>query len=177
MLQTELFNQTTTTTATPTQPTPDTLSEARQRVRDGMRDGITCPCCEQLVKVYRRRMTATHARILLGLLAAHDAAGGPVKTSAIPLGSGDARTAGGDIGKLELFRLVRRVDGDRWAPSELGRRWAAGERVCADWLDVVNGRIIDRADTHRTIAEALGERFDLARVWQEARQGAQRAAR
>lgn len=45
----------------------DTLLEARRMVQHGRVDGITCPCCDQFAKVYRRKLNASMARALLAL--------------------------------------------------------------------------------------------------------------
>ena len=45
-----------------------TLSKARAMVKSNREDGITCPCCDQFAKVYKRTITSTMARWLITLV-------------------------------------------------------------------------------------------------------------
>ncbi len=42
-----------------------TLEEAKQWLRDNVRDGVHCPCCEQFAKIYRRKLNSAMACMLI----------------------------------------------------------------------------------------------------------------
>ena len=42
----------------------DTLAEARQHVAEHVFEGVNCPCCQQLVKEYRRKLYSSMAASL-----------------------------------------------------------------------------------------------------------------
>jgi hypothetical protein len=42
-----------------------TLAEARQYVHDNMREGVDCPCCDQKVRIYERKLSSIMARALI----------------------------------------------------------------------------------------------------------------
>lgn len=43
----------------------ETLQEARDRLKENLRDGIICPCCGQLAKIYKRKLNSGMARSLI----------------------------------------------------------------------------------------------------------------
>lgn len=44
-----------------------TLNEARGFVQEHRKKGITCPCCDQYVKIYKRKLNSEMALFLIGL--------------------------------------------------------------------------------------------------------------
>ncbi len=44
-----------------------TLAETREFLAENRDDGVTCPACDQFVKVYRRKLTSVTARILIAM--------------------------------------------------------------------------------------------------------------
>lgn|SRR5262245_32897672 len=44
-----------------------TLGEARDWLRARAEDGVRCPCCDRMVKVYRRKLTSAHGYVLIAM--------------------------------------------------------------------------------------------------------------
>lgn len=44
-----------------------TLQEAREYVKEGSKKGVSCPCCQQYAKIYKRKINSGMARVLIHL--------------------------------------------------------------------------------------------------------------
>lgn len=148
---------------------PLLLSEARRRLLEASRmQAVRCPCCSQLAKVYRRKITSSMARWLIELVRRHRRSGGYFSISepwslAISKGTGD-------IAKLRHWNLIeqeqrkahegyKRTSG-RWRPTDLGIAFVDGTRdvprdalLYDSKLECLDGPMIG-------IRHALGDRFD-----------------
>ena len=145
-------------------PDTATLGEVRALIRDGWLRGTTCPACGSRVQLYRRRITASTAYVLVALAAearrldrggvrpSYVTADGFVRVGSM-LRARNAPTAitrNGEFGTARYWGLVerspdRRDDGHKsnglWRLTELGRGFAEGrESVPRDrfvYLDTV----------------------------------------
>lgn len=141
------------------------LSSARAAVRDGREEGVICPCCDQLVKVYQRRINLQMARAALWM-------------SGTPAGKYvDMTKAPADIirnreySRLALWGLAeaepgRGSSGSRrgsWRLTEGGRLFVNGVLRVAEHVTVLNGRVIDVSRGTIGIGRVKG--FDFMEVW------------
>ncbi len=137
-----------------------TLAEARDMLRDLVREGHKCPLCTQMAKVYRRKINSTMARTLIKLYRA----GGTtnfVHAASLP---GDTHEASQLVwwGLVEEERVVRPDGGKagRWRVTAEGERWvrAAGSVQC--YALIYDGRVLGHEGHPYTIGEALGKKFN-----------------
>jgi hypothetical protein len=117
----------------PEKATERQLSSAIVEVSDGLEDGIACPCCGQLAKMYARPITPAMGAWLVSLVCAAANRRGKwlhVKHSLL------RQTRGGDYAKLLYWELIKKrpPSGKKkrsgfWQPTEKG-------------IDFVNGRVL-----------------------------------
>ncbi|UJE15700.1 hypothetical protein SEA_LIGMA_45 [Gordonia phage Ligma] len=138
-----------------------TLAEARAWLEDRLDDGAPCPCCEQNVKVYRRKITSPMARGLLrqyrevGRRPAHSASLVKAETH--------------EFSQLAWWNLIteepgRREDGGRagwWSITPAGEQFALGHTRLPKYAHIYDGRVLDLDEGGETvdIHDALGARF------------------
>lgn len=125
-------------------PPPFTLAAARADVRDGREAGIICPCCDQVVKVYRRRLNAGMVRSLGRMYAA----GGITDYVHVPSLLGGR--GGGEDARLSYWELTRESDGVRtdggrrgwWRVTVRGELFLRGAITVPERALVFNGRCL-----------------------------------
>src|SRR4029079_5660296 len=87
-----------------------TLAEARDLLGTMVAEGVTCPCCSQYAKVYKRKLNRTMVRALAEIARAprtENFVHGPTV-----LGGKEGGTAG-ELGKLAYFELVEEMNAQR----------------------------------------------------------------
>lgn len=149
------------TTATPGPLTP--LHEVKAFLRENVDEGIHCPACTQMAKVYRRKINSTMARTLITLLrvAGREFAHGP----SLP---GDTH----EISQLVWWGLVEeervlRADGGRagwWRLTDEGEDFARGRITLPKYARVYDHRCLSLVGDLVSIREALGSRFDYSEL-------------
>ncbi len=142
-----------------------TLEQARDAVREGRDDGIVCPCCDQLVKVYRRKINAQMATAAAWM--ARRGGDGYIDMSTAP----PEILRNREYSRLALWMLVEAEPGrnasgskrGRWRLTDLGRSFVRGSLRVPRCLYVLNGKVVDASRETLTIAEVEG--FSLDEVW------------
>lgn len=154
--------------STMTVPLPDIASifTARWWVKDKLYDGVTCPCCGQFAKAYRRKISAPMAKVLIEM---HRASRRLYGYEWIYLPS--LRSAGQDEALLRHWGLIEpkkglREDGARqqgyWRITTAGRTFVAGETQVRKYARVFNGKLIGYEGRNVSITDALGTKFNYA---------------
>lgn len=142
-----------------------TLAQAKEMLRVLLQAGhaIQCPTCQQLAKVYRRKISS---RMAFTLIEVWNAAGNEwchVPTTVTFTGDS------GEISKLRYWGLVeeetvRREDGGRagyWRVTNLGRSWLLGNVRVAKYARIYDGNLLNLDESERvSITDALGDKFD-----------------
>lgn len=152
------------------QPTA-TLQEARDHVREHADEGVTCPCCDRYVRVYRRTITKSQVEFLVDLLYAARA---HARRDGRPVGHVyvDVRTIqgqhmrGGDYSKLAYWGLIERSTAEQgyWRITPLGRSWLRGTVVVPRYAYVLDG-VVQRFSTDGLgVDDARREVFDLDKL-------------
>tara|TARA_Y100000034_G_scaffold134105_1_gene201640 strand:+ start:1138 stop:1530 length:393 start_codon:yes stop_codon:yes gene_type:complete len=125
------------------------------------------------VKVYKRLLNATKAACLLGLCRVHERNKGIgwVHVSEVPWQGADARAAGGELAKLELWGLIERRTPNEDATKRCSGMWQATrrgvlfamERIQAPkYVYTYNGSVLDTSEELIGVREALGTKFSYA---------------
>ncbi len=107
-------------------PQRDTLAEAIAEVRAKLDDGVTCPCCKQFAKRYRRKIHATMAACMIVMRRnAH-----PMTSREIGNALRKLKTAyaTGDFHKVKKFAVVFNGECKGHAGGFIGIRDALGDR-------------------------------------------------
>lgn len=139
-----------------------TLAEARRILGERAHDGMRCPCCDQMVKIYRRQVYAEMAKFLTQIYrgAGREWCHTP---SLVP------ELRGGDTAKLVHWGLIESMPGERedgskrtgwWRVTEKGEQWLHGRVSIPKYALIYNGEFLGFDGGPVTIHDALGERFD-----------------
>lgn len=151
-----------------------TLDEAIEFVREGAKtaDGVSCPCCGQLAKVYRRRLNSTMAAGLIWL--ARSTLRGEGWTSPTRSAPRYLATSGGEIAKLAHWGLIEERPNDKperkrtsgyWRTTIAGLRFANGKTTEPTHVYLYDGNVRGFSEKRATIYEALGSRFSYQDLW------------
>jgi hypothetical protein len=140
------------------------LGEAREQLRQLVGDGHHCPCCTQLVKLYKRKINSTQARALILMFRECGRGWGhlpSLRTHLAPYHSNEEPKLR-YWGLLEEEKAVR-PDGGRsgwWRVTEAGEAWITGEITVRKYARVFDGRCRGLAGPEITIHDALSTKFD-----------------
>lgn len=144
------------------------LREARDWLRQrAMTDGAPCPCCHQLTKVYRRRMTATTGRTMVEMHRRHGADWVHVPTlmrTHLP----DIAGQGGYAVLAQHWNLIRespdeRADGGRvgwWRLTARGERFVIGALTVPKYAHLYDGHCLGHTGDPVGIRDVLGAKFN-----------------
>lgn len=142
-----------------------TIAEGRAWLQANMYDDIvSCPCCAQDVKVYKRKLSAASARVLIAMWykAEFDWVHLPT-LGVLTTGRGDECKAR-YWGLIEAMPDARREDGsDRvgwWRLTPLGAKFVQGKAVIQKYAVVYDSRCLELTGEDVTIVDSLGEGFN-----------------
>ena len=121
------------------------------------KDGMSCPCCEQFAKVYKRSITLTEVKILAKI---YDVVLGKRTVAPteqwVKIGAdGDLRTQGGDFAKLRFWSLIEEREGERpdgskragyWRITELGIQFLLGTTRVPRYVWIYNNQVVAPPD-------------------------------
>jgi hypothetical protein len=154
------------------------LYAVREQVMEDRHAGTTCPACGQYAKVYRRKLTAATAAVLIRMyrMTTND----PLTYIYLP--SLREVNKGGDVAKARFWGLIDapteayvREDGSprigMWRLTPLGRSFVEGQVVVPKYALIYNGELLGLEDDEMedeavTIRDVLGTRFDYRALMQ-----------
>lgn len=146
----------------------DTLADARALVMAQRYDGgITCPCCDQFAKVYKRKLNSGMARVLVEFYwKQRSAKDGWVhyRQAAVRRTSGELVSL--EYSKLRFWGLIEKAPRETgragcWRAPEKGIAFVEGRITVAKHVLIYNDRFMGLDETVRTdIRRALGSKFD-----------------
>lgn len=151
----------------PRLPEPDnSLRSARQRVQHHLPEGITCPCCGQLCKLYRRSLNSGMTRSLIWLVRYQEWSG--EEWIDVPKHAPRYVLASREMGKLVHWGLAedKPNDDDRqrtsgmWRPTKKGIAWVYMEVTVPSHVLLYNNQLYGFSGQPVNVQEALGQRFD-----------------
>jgi len=142
------------------------LVDAQQRFEDELEDGIDCPCCGRLGKIYRRPLGASMARWLIWLVRIWPGHGW------IDIKDTDAR--GGDYAKLAHWQLVEqqpnadetKKDSGMWRPTPHGITFVYRRIMVPSHVYLLFNNVIGWEPNHIEITDALGKTFNYSELMQ-----------
>ena len=138
-----------------------TVDEAARWVRDNRDEGVTCPCCDQLAKVYRRPINSGMAVSLITMYRTARQEWQHIPTTI----GGKSR----EEGKLRYWslveeqRTVKRDDGGRagfWRVTDLGAAFVLGRVTVPKYARIYNKVCLALEGEQVTIQDALGTKFN-----------------
>lgn len=139
----------------------DTIAHSREWLDENRGEGVSCPSCDQLVKVYRRKINAGMARTLITMYH-KGGTQGFVHTPSLP---GDTHEASqlSWWGFIEEEKMLRE-DGGRaghWRVTPEGEDWLLGRTKAAKYAFIYNGKLLNLDDEESVlITDSLGTKFN-----------------
>ena len=146
-----------------------TVGEAREELLQHVADGTHCPCCEQYVKQYKRKLNVGMARFLI--LLAKKSSGQNPWLYVVDIFKNDDHPhpiRWGDYGKLRFWGLVESKDdlgkggksAGYWRITEKGYQFLMGEIRVFKHIYSLNNKLVGFSSETIDIHDALGEHFD-----------------
>lgn len=148
-----------------------TVAEAQDWLREHLEEGARCPCCKQLARTYRRKMTSVAARAVAALYQEHHLDYGHLPTVARKhladvQGQGGYLVLGAHWGLIEPEHR-RRDDGGRtgyWRVTLHGEQWLLGETTVPEYARIYDGRCLGLSGALIRREDALGQGFDFGHL-------------
>lgn len=152
-----------------------TLDDARSHMMTKIEDGVDCPCCGRLVKLYKRKLHTEMALFLLKLVKLHAIRSTWLKTTEILQGQTHLVAGGTDGGFLEHWGLIFRLRGTNKAggkagvykPTLAGIQFVEGKTSVPSHVHMLCGECIGFSSTQVTIRDCLGDKFDYDELMAE----------
>ena len=146
-----------------------TLREAKAEVRSKLDEGVTCPCCDQYARAYKRKLNSGMARSLCWLVRVYQSSPGWVD---VPKTAPRHVIKSNEIGKLVHWGLVeQKVNTDTskrcsgvWRPTKRGVDFVMGTIRAPRRVRLYNNIPLAWEKKYITIYEALGDHFDYAEL-------------
>ncbi len=148
------------------------LEAAKLFVQQNLRNGVSCPCCNQYCKLYKRKLNATMALALVMIYThfkQHPHHTWLHVSAFLVKVKHDSTIAGGDVVKLRYWGLLERAAGDRDDGSDrvgrykitaIGNQFVEGKIAVPRYVYLYNQRLFRLSEEMTTIQEALGDRFN-----------------
>lgn len=145
-----------------------TLEEARAWLRERVDDGEICPCCNQLARVYERRVNAGQARSLIHLVRV-----GGTDWQHLPTVL-EGISKGHEEGRLRYWGLIekateRREDGGPsgwWRVTPLGVEYVHRRLRIDKYARVYDDRVLKYHGPQVDVVDALGKAFNYRELMQ-----------
>jgi hypothetical protein len=147
-----------------------TLEEAKTWLLERLDDGVSCPCCGQFAKRYKRKLNSSMAHALVLFYRHVGAQEEYVHVPSIPELRVSGRPGGGDWAKLALWGLVEekeeeRDDGSKraglWRMTHLGVRFVRNQMRVPRCVFLYDGAVMGFDPlTTVSIEDALGDHFN-----------------
>ena len=143
----------------------DTLQEARQAVQEDCEKGIKCPCCDQFVKMYKRKLNSGMALTLIRIYRYAPFGWIHVKNFLREHKYRDNQ----DWTRMANWGLIKERAGKpehggktygEWRLTEKGRQFARNEISVPKRILLYNNRFLGFDDETTTIVESLGNHFN-----------------
>lgn len=125
-----------------------TLAEARAALREVLREGAICPCCDRVAKIYRRSISGAMLADLVTLAQREM----EEPSSWVKIGVGGFRPESGDYSKLRWWGLIEqkpevREDGSNrcglWRITDLGIQFVRGQTFVRKYVYEYDGKLVE----------------------------------
>lgn len=143
------------------------VKDAKKYITENFEEGVVCPCCDQFVKLYRRQINVTMAKMLIKFYQMNQDEQRWYHISEI---TGSENTSGGDFAKLRFWGLVEEMEKDpddtetrtsgMWRITERGKLFARGELMVERYARIFNQKLYRMEGEMIDIRHSLGKRFD-----------------
>jgi ssDNA-binding Zn-finger/Zn-ribbon topoisomerase 1 len=145
----------------------ETIQEAKQHLKENYKKGVKCPCCNQNVKLYKRRLGSVMARCLIKLSVM-----GEGYHHVKDIVSGISDTGTNDFSKLRYWGMIEEQSNDddtkrtsgHWRITDKGRLFARNSIYVPMYVFIYNGKKQGFSVGETNIVEALGTKFNYSQL-------------
>lgn len=153
------------------------LSEAREDLHGRLRagEGLTCPCCDQFCKVYRRKLNSSMARYLIEIVKEFQATGTWVNVPGLHVYKSESQR--GDYAYLTHWGFIEqkrnendptRKESGLWRPTESGVAFVFRRVLAPRHVYLYDNELLKVSDETIDIEDSLGVKFDYSELMQPA---------
>ena len=155
-------------------PKTATLEEAKIWLRERFGDGAQCPCCNQLVKRYKRKLNSFMALSLIKFY--HYSVARPEVEWLHIKDLVEIAAGGGEFPRLRYWGLIEEQPGERpdggkhrgfWRITENGKSFVRGTLEVPKYIYLYNQEIVSSQGDDpgkTTVREALGSKFNYSEL-------------
>lgn len=150
-------------------PTLKTLTQAQAFVQAKREEGVYCPCCGQLCKVYKRTIYAGMAHFLIWLVLEYESRmrEGLQGSLWIDILDGPPQR-GGDFAKMAHWGLIEQMANDDetkrtsrfWRPTQHGVDFVHARITIPKQVHLYNNDVVGFSSERFDIRDALGKKFN-----------------
>ncbi len=145
----------------------ETVADAKKYLHDNWKQGVKCPCCGQMVKLYKRRLNSAAALCLIDLL---KKSGGKAGVAVHITEIGKASTSGGNFAQLahwDLIKPIRNTDtpkrtSGKWCITAKGVDFVRSTITVPAYTFQFDGKCLGFSDERISIKQALGVKFNYS---------------
>ena len=149
-----------------------TITEAKQYLRENWEKGVDCPCCNQLVKLYQRPITGSMVTWLIELYKLSKGGNG-VYFHITKIGTDGE----GDFAKLQYWGLIAEQEKDPsdtkkrtsgfWTITEKGKNFVEGKITVPSHIKIFNNKQYGFNGSQVYISDCLGNKFNYRELMGE----------
>tara|TARA_R110000796_G_scaffold1776_6_gene7252 strand:+ start:228 stop:815 length:588 start_codon:yes stop_codon:yes gene_type:complete len=148
----------------------NSLAYAKDHLAANRSEGAYCPCCDQYVREYKRKLNSEITRFIIWLVR-HCPEGGWLHVNEWRDYT-NARLLGGDYGKASHWGFCERKPNDDdakkssgfWKPTALGVEFARNNRPAPLYVHLYNNRPTEFSGELAFASDCLGLKFDYAEL-------------
>ncbi len=148
----------------------DTLKAAKQHLRNNWNSGTDCPCCGQIVKLYKRKFNTIMARGLISLY--HLCRGNQNYHHVSDIMTKISPTGSSDFSKLRYYGLIEEESNDdtakktsgNWKITSLGIKFVHQRIIVPEYLHIYNTKVRKFDGNTIGIRDALGMKFNYTEL-------------
>lgn len=147
-------------------PEFETLEEAKQFLRENWEQGVNCPCCTQLVKLWKQKFHSGEAAWLIAFIQEYDKLGEEYLTWKHV--ANVRKIHCGDYAKLKFWGLIEPAPNDNkekkasgtWKPTQKARDFVNNQTKIAKYVFTYDTKARRFSPEKISIIEALGDKFN-----------------
>lgn len=140
----------------------ETIKEAKDFLNENYKEGCICPCCNQTVKLYKRKLNSGMARVLIAMYKK----GGSFFHVKDYLREYNIKNTH-DWTLLKYWGLIEPMDNHKggqelgyWSITEKGKQFCKGELKLQKHVLIITNKMIGFSSEDTDIVESLGNHFD-----------------
>lgn len=144
----------------------NTIEDAKNYLRQNFKEGVICPCCTQLVKLYSYKINSGMILVLISMYKSNKEWVHPLK---------DLKTNNGDYAKLRFWGLLQSSSDEPeedkkssgfWKITDKGKKFVENSITIKEKAYLFNNKCYGFTGEEINIVQALGNKFSYSELMQ-----------